>query len=171
MIEYLVKRKGNREMHNNNPNIINSLNKLPSMGWREWVSLPELGIERIKAKIDTGARTSALHAFSLQPFEENGQSRITFQLHPLQHNTENIITCTADVIDRRPVTDSGGHTEERFVIMTPLAIAGQLWPIEITLTERENMLFRMLLGRSALRKRFVVNPARSFVTTRKKIKQ
>lgn len=136
------------------------------VGWREWVSLPELGIGKIKAKVDTGARTSALHAFALQPFTENGQQKIRFDIHPHQHSTEDVVTCVANVVDRRPVTDSGGHTEERYVIQTALTIAGQSWPIEITLTERENMLFRMLLGRSALRKRFFVNPARSFVTTR-----
>jgi len=155
-------------MHDNNVILINSVKKLPVIGWREWVSLGELGIDKIKAKVDTGARTSALHAFSLKPFTENGKNRITFEIHPMQHNTSQIVTCTADVIDRREVTDSGGHTEKRYVITTPLTIAGQTWPIEITLTERENMLFRMLLGRSALRKHFVVNPARSFVTTRKK---
>lgn len=155
-------------MTENNIILIKPIKKLPIIGWREWVSLPELGIGKIKAKIDTGARTSALHAFSLKPFKQNGKNQITFELHPLQHNTQDVIVCTADVIDRREVTDSGGHTEERYVIVTPLTIAGQTWPIEITLTERENMLFRMLLGRSALRRHFIVNPARSFVTTRKK---
>lgn len=138
----------------------------PTIGWREWVALPSLGINLIKAKIDTGARTSALHAFALKPFTENGQQKIKFDIHPLQHSTEQVITCVANVIDRRLVTDSGGHEEERYVIWTELKIADQVWPVEITLTERENMLFRMLLGRSALRKRFVINPARSFLTTR-----
>ena len=140
--------------------------KYPVIGWREWVGLPQLGITKIKAKIDTGARTSALHAFSLKPFTENGQHKIRFEIHPFQHSTNQIITCTADVVDKRFVTDSGGHEEERYVIVTLINIAGQTWPIEITLTERENMLFRMLLGRRALRKRFIVNPARSFITTR-----
>lgn len=140
------------------------------IGWREWVNLPELGITRIKAKIDTGARTSALHAFSLKLMVENGKNRIKFDIHPLQHNTNEIITCIADVVDKRLVTDSGGHQEERYVIQTPITIAGQTWPIEITLTERENMLFRMLLGRNALRKRFIVNPGRSFITTKAKKK-
>ena len=150
------------------PNIklIRPLRKYPVIGWREWIALPQLNISRIKAKIDTGARTSALHAFSLKPFTENGQRKISFDIHPMQHDTAQIITCTANVVDRRLVTDSGGHEEERYVIMTPMIIAGQTWPIEITLTERENMLFRMLLGRSAIRKRFIVNPARSFVTTK-----
>lgn len=149
-----------------NVKLIKPIRKYPIIGWREWVSLPALGITKIKAKVDTGARTSALHAFALKPFTENGVNKIQFDIHPLQHNTHNVISCVADVVDRRPVTDSGGHTEERFVIQTPITIAGQTWSIEITLTERENMLFRMLLGRSALRKHFIVNPARSFVTTR-----
>jgi hypothetical protein len=150
----------------NNVKLIKPIRKYPIIGWREWVSLPDLGISKIKAKIDTGARTSALHAFALRPFEENGLHKIQFDIHPLQHNTQYVISCVATVVDRRPVTDSGGHTEERYVIQTPITIAGQTWSIEITLTERENMLFRMLLGRSALRKHFIVNPARSFVTTK-----
>jgi len=146
--------------------LIKTIRKYPIIGWREWVSLPNLHIEKIKAKVDTGARTSALHAFALKPFEENGKKKISFDIHPFQHNTEDVISVTADVVDKRMVTDSGGHEEERYVIETPITIAGQTWSIEITLTERENMLFRMLLGRSALRKRFIVNPARSFVTTK-----
>lgn len=151
----------------NNPKI-KKTRKYPIIGWREWVNLPELGINRIKAKVDTGARTSALHAFALHPFVENNINKIRFDIHPMQHTTDEVVTCIANVVDKRLVTDSGGHEEERFVIETPLTIAGQTWPIEITLTERENMLFRMLLGRSALRKRFIINPARSFVSTRVK---
>ncbi len=146
--------------------LIKPIRKYPIIGWREWVGLPELNILKIKAKIDTGARTSALHAFSLKPFTVNGINKIRFDIHPFQHDTEKTITCEADVVDKRLVTDSGGHEEERYVIKTSIIMAGQTWSIEITLTERENMLFRMLLGRSALRKRFIVNPARSFVTTR-----
>jgi len=149
-----------------NIKLIKPIRKYPIIGWREWVSLPALGIIKIKAKVDTGARTSALHAFALQPFTENGQHKIRFDIHPFQHNTQKVINCVANVVDKRLVTDSGGHEEERYVVQTPITIAGQTWSIEITLTERENMLFRMLLGRSALRKRFIVNPARSFVTTR-----
>lgn len=149
-----------------NVKIAKSISTYAIVGWREWIGLPELGIAKIKAKIDTGARTSALHAFALKPFIENGQHKIRFDMHPLQHNNESIVTCVADVVDKRLVTDSGGHEEERYVIRTPISIAGQSWPIEITLTERETMLFRMLLGRSALRGRFMVNPARSFVTTK-----
>ena len=142
------------------------MKQLSVVGWREWLSLPELGIDKIKAKVDTGARTSALHAFALRPFKEGGKDRISFDMHPLQHNTTTVLTCTADVIDLRWVSDSGGHREERYVIRTPVVIGGETWPIEITLTERDTMLFRMLLGRSAIRQRFWVNPARSFITTK-----
>lgn len=142
--------------------------RYPLIGWREWVSLPELQIPLIKAKVDTGARTSALHAFALKTFELEGKQKISFDIHPFQHNTEVIVTCTADIIDKRCVTDSGGHQEERYVIATDMVIGENCYKIEVTLTERENMLFRMLLGRSALSRRFIVNPARSFITTRAK---
>lgn len=132
------------------------------LGWREWVALPDLGITKIKAKIDTGARTSALHAFSLKTFKEEGRDKIYFDIHPVQNDTSRVVTCTADIIDKRWVTDSGGHREERFVIRTPIKIGESIWPIEITLTERDTMLFRMLIGRSAIRRRFTVDPARSF---------
>ncbi len=144
--------------------------KYPIIGWREWLSLPELDIPRIKAKIDTGARTSALHAFALEPIIIGGKQKIRFDIHPLQHDTSIVKTCIADVVDKRLVSDSGGHREERYVILTPIILGGRTWSIEISLTEREDMLFRMLLGRSALRKRFIVNPARSFITTKALIK-
>ncbi len=137
--------------------------QLKTIGWREWVALPDLGIRKIKAKVDTGARTSALHAFALHAFKEDGKDKIRFDIHPVQHNVMEMVTCVADIIDKRWVTDSGGHREERFVILTPLVIGKRKIPIEITLTERDTMLFRMLLGRNAIRKRFIVNPARSFV--------
>lgn len=136
---------------------------LKSIGWREWVALPELGIQKIKAKIDTGARTSALHAFALRPYKDGSKERIAFDMHPLQHNSDIIVSCTADIIDKRWVTDSGGHREERYVISTPVVIGDKTLSIEVTLTERDTMLFRMLLGRSAIRKRFIVNPGRSFI--------
>ena len=145
--------------------------ELLTLGWREWVALPELGITRIKAKVDTGARTSALHAFALRPFSEHGRDRVEFQIHPLQKNLETIVTCTADVIDRRIVSDSGGHKEERFVIATLLAIGEYAWPIEMTLTSRDDMLFRMLLGRTAMEARAQVNPSLSYVVGKKKIKR
>jgi hypothetical protein len=141
--------------------------RLPLIGWREWVSLPELNINSIKAKVDTGARTSALHAFALSPFKDGQQDKIRFDIHPVQNDKTQVITCVADIIDLRWVTDSGGHKEERYVIRTPIILGDQSWPIEITLTERDTMLFRMLLGRSAIRKRYLISPGRSFITRKK----
>ena len=133
------------------------------VGWREWLSLPELGISGIKAKIDTGARTSALHAFQLEYFEEDSRSKVRFGIHPLQGTDEVELFCVADIIDRRIVTNSGGSREERYVIRTPVKVGPHEWPIEITLTNREDMLFRMLLGRTAMRKKVLVNPSVSFL--------
>ena len=134
-----------------------------TFGWREWVSLPDLGIDRIKAKVDTGARTSALHAFQVKPFVDDGRNKVEFLMHPIQKNSEHVVTCVADVVDRRTVRDSGGHAEERFVIETTLEIGAQRWPIEVTLTARDDMLFRMLIGRTAIKRRALVDPGRSYL--------
>jgi hypothetical protein len=139
-----------------------------TLGWREWVGLPDLGIRQIKAKVDTGARTSALHAFELRPYVENGRQRVEFSIHPVQKDLETVLTCTADIVDQRIVTDSGGHKEERYVIRTTLSIGSDTWPIEMTLTGRDDMRFRMLLGRTAIKNRAVVDPGRSYVVGKKK---
>lgn len=137
--------------------------ELTIIGWREWVALPELGITRIKAKVDTGARTSALHAFKLNPYKDKGVQKIRFSIHPIQHNQVTAIDCDAVVTDSRWVTDSGGHREKRYVIQTPCVFGQTTHDIELTLTNRDSMLFRMLLGRTGLKNHFVVHPAASFL--------
>lgn len=132
-----------------------------TVGWREWASLPELGIEAIKVKVDTGARTSALHAFELTSFEYQGKEWVRFRIHPFQ-DSDDTRECQAPLLERRMVTDSGGHQEERPVIRTLLALGGRRWPVEITLTDRDTMKFRMLLGRTAM-EQLVVHPQFSFL--------
>ncbi|GJL62713.1 MAG: ribosomal protein S6 modification protein [Nitrospirales bacterium] len=132
------------------------------IGWREWIALPELGVERLKAKIDTGARTSALHAFGIEQYTKQGREWIRFTIQPYQHNDINKRVCTCPVRECRVVTNSGGAREQRFVIETRLTLGTLSWPIEITLTNRDQMGFRMLLGRTAIRRHCVIDPGRSF---------
>jgi hypothetical protein len=141
------------------------------LGWREWLSLPELGLPRIKAKIDTGARTSSLHAFEVEPFRKNSAEWVRFRIHPKQYRRDLQITCEAEVKDQRLVADSGGHEELRYVIETPVKIGEEVWPIEITLASRDDMRFRMLLGRTAIRGRATVDPDRSFLTRRRRLRR
>ena len=136
---------------------------LVALGWREWVALPQLGIPRIKAKVDTGARTSCLHAFRTEPYTEKGERRVRFWVHPIQNNLQEVIESDALVLDERNVSDSGGHREQRLVIGTELVLGDQRWPIEMTLTNRDSMRFRMLLGRTAMAGRTIIYPEASYL--------
>lgn len=135
------------------------------VGWREWVGLPLLGVSHIKAKLDTGARTSSLHAFDVEAFTRDGEKWIRFAVHPMQRDDSLVVPCEAPLLDQRYVTNSGGKREKRYVIETVLRIGGGQWPIELALTNRDEMGFRMLIGRTAMLRRLVVDPARSFRST------
>ena len=132
------------------------------IGWREWVSLPDLKIPHVKAKIDTGARSSSLHAFDLSTFERSGQTYVRFKVHPIQRDTKTVVEVKARVLAHRRIRSSNGISSLRPVIVTTVAWQGVSWPIELTLTGRADMGFRMLLGREAIRRRFVVDTAASF---------
>ena len=133
------------------------------MGWREWVALPRLHLPAIKAKVDTGAYTSSLHTFMLEPFEQDGRLKVRFGVHPLQGRKDLEVICVADVVDRRVVKSSNGRRERRYVIRTPVRLGQRLWSVEITLANRDAMNFRMLLGRTAL-KGLLVDPNASYLT-------
>lgn len=136
---------------------------LPAIGWREWLALPALGIWAIKAKIDTGARSSALHAFDIERFDRDNQPMVRFKVHPFQRSNDNVIVAEAPLAGERFVRNSGGIETLRPVIITEVELAGERWPIELTLTPRDAMGFRMLLGREAVRRRYLVDPGRSYL--------
>ncbi|MDF1839586.1 MAG: ATP-dependent zinc protease [Planctomycetota bacterium] len=138
-----------------------------TIGWREWVGLPDLDIETIKAKVDTGARTSSLHAFNIQEFKRGKKDYVRFSVHPEQRNSKFTVECEALVVDKRRVMPSSGHAEVRPVIATTLELLGESWEVELTLTRRDVMGFRMLLGRQATRKRCVIDPGKSFIAGRR----
>jgi len=129
------------------------------VGSEEWCSLPEHGIPAIKARVDSGAKTSSLHAFNIRAFKRNGVSWVSYELHPIQHNRTVIVRCESEVVDRRLVKSSSGVAEKRFVIKTRLELSGQAWETEVTLANRDSMGYRMLLGRAAMVDRILVDPS------------
>jgi hypothetical protein len=137
-----------------------------TIGWREWVSLPELGIDRIKAKVDTGARTSALHAHRLRIIEDEGREYAEFRIRPVQRKAKPSIPARAPIVDWRKVRSSSGKQQLRPVIATAIQVGDRRFRIEITLAGRDEMGFRMLLGRTAIRGRFLVDPGHSFLAKR-----
>ncbi|MAZ38686.1 MAG: hypothetical protein CMF49_01065 [Legionellales bacterium] len=134
------------------------------IGWEEWCGLPKLGLPIIKAKVDTGARTSAIHAFDIMSFIKNKEVWVEFNIYPLQKNKTVVRHCQAKVIDKRYVMSSNGHKESRYVIETPLQMQDKIWPIQLTLSNRDPLAFRMLLGRQALNGNVIIDPIKSMVT-------
>lgn len=146
------------------------LQKNPTIiGFREWISLPNLELPALKAKIDTGAKTSSLHAFEIKLVRRGGKPYVRFKVHPIQKNQDVVVICRAPLIDRRVVTDSGGHKELRYVINTTIQMGTHKKVIELTLTNRESMKYRMLIGREAL-KQFYIDPSQSYLL-KKNLKQ
>ena len=134
------------------------------VGWREWNALPDLGIDRIKAKVDTGARSSSLHAYGMERFRRRGKSMLRFKVHPMQREHKLVVAAEAELLEMRKVRSSSGAESLRPVIVTDVQIGEERWPIELTLTRRDAMGFRMLLGRQAVRRRLLVDPGASFLT-------
>ena len=137
------------------------------LGWREWVALPDFGITTIKAKVDTGARTSSLHAFDLETFERRGKEMVRFRIHPEQRTAKHEVRAEVPVHEWRSVRSSSGQAELRPVIQAEVEVFGVRWEAELTLTNRDEMGFRMLLGRQAVRGRFLVDPGKSFLNGRR----
>ena len=143
----------------------------PTIGWREWIAFPEFGIDGVKAKIDTGARTSSIHALHVKEFTRSGKAWVRFQVHPLQRDTKTTVDVEAELLEYRRVKSSTGHASMRPVVVTPVQIFDIQWDIEITLTSRDEMGFRMLLGREAVRGRFVIDPSKSYLGGKRKVTQ
>ncbi len=138
------------------------------IGWREWLGLPDLGLGAIKAKVDTGARSSALHVEKLEEFSRDGERWVRFEISPTSRRRKRPHVCEARVVDERPVTDSSGDRRLRLFIRTRVAIGSHVFEIETNLTSRRGMLFPMLLGRTALAGRLQVDPGQSYLLGRPK---
>jgi len=149
---HVIKRQHMQENHHD-PVLI---------GWRERIGLPSLGIPRVTAKIDTGARTSCLHAFAIEEFQQHGATWVRFGVHPYRRNTSHEVWCEAQVIDERTIRASSGHQMQRYVIETQIELAGLTWTIEMSLANRDDMGYRMLLGRTALQGHCIIDPEQSY---------
>lgn len=137
-------------------------------GWREWVSLPDANVPWIKAKLDTGARSSSLHAFDIEDFERGGEPWVRFSVHPWQRSADESHLCELPVHDRRHVRSSSGHSQERYVVLMEVSLLDRSVTAEMTLSRRDEMGFRLLIGREALRHGFLVDPGRSYLGGRPK---
>lgn len=133
--------------------------------------MPDLGLPHLKAKIDTGARSSCLHAIDIETFHQDDEVYVRFKVHPVQRSEKRLIACEAKIHDVRSVRSSSGEVSDRFVILTPIRWKKQLWEVELTLADRSSMGFRMLLGREAIRGRMLVNPGQSYYGGRRKRKK
>ena len=131
------------------------------VGSEEWCAFPSLGIPAIKARVDSGAKTSAIHAININSFKRNGNSWVSFEVHPLQNDRRTLVCCEAEIVDRRVVKSSSGEREKRIVVRVPMAIGDNVWDVELTLTNRDSMGYRMLLGREAMSDRLLVDPGAS----------
>jgi ribosomal protein S6--L-glutamate ligase len=132
------------------------------VGSQEWCAFPGLAIPAIKARVDSGAKTSSIHAFNIQPFKRKGDPWVSFEVHPLQNNRKTVVRCECPVVDKRQVKSSSGDSQPRFVISAELKLGGEVWEVELTLANRDSMGYRMLLGREAMRGRILVDPSASF---------
>lgn len=141
---------------------IRNIKDLPVIGWREWLKLPDLGVPRIKVKVDTGARSSALHAYDVMEFTKDDEVWVRFKIHPKQRSSKRVVVAESKVLDYRMVKNTGGKSTKRPVIVTNVTLLGITWPVELTLANRDEMGFRMLLGREAIRGRMLVDPGGSY---------
>ncbi|CAK8710457.1 MAG: ATP-dependent zinc protease [Candidatus Electrothrix sp. AW2] len=145
--------------------------ELPVIGWREWVKLPTLGIDKIKVKVDSGARSSSIQAVNLKIFDRDGEQWVRFKIHPIQRSIKDTVETEAKILEFRSVKSSNGVAKIRPVILADVELLGQVWQVELTLASRDNMGFRMLLGREAFRDRFLVDGGKSYYGGRPKRKK
>ena len=150
---------------------IRNIKDLPVIGWREWLKLPDLGVKSIKVKVDTGARSSALHVFDMEAFERDEEDWVRFSIYTSQRSGKSVVESEAKVLEYRSIKSSSGKASMRPVIITNVTLLDQTFPVELTLANRDEMGFRMLLGRQAMRRRFLVDPSGSYYNGRPKRKK